>query len=62
MAKKKYLVTGRAFGKNGELLKGQVIESDKEINHKSYQEVSASEAKKASEGKLEVATPKKDSD
>lgn len=60
MAKQKYLVTGRVFGKNGENLEGKVVEKDKDFEHPCFTKVSATEAKKVDSGKkLEVATPEK---
>lgn len=60
MAKQKYLVTGRVFGKNGESLDGQQVEKEGDVNHPAFTKVDSKQsAKKDDKGKLEVASPKK---
>lgn len=48
----KYLVTGRVFGKNGELLDGKTVDKKGDVNHPAFKKISGP-AKK-----LEPATPK----
>ena len=56
MANQRYLVTGRVFGKNGELLQGQEVSKEKGLENPNFTPVAAKP--KAKPKTLEVATPK----
>jgi hypothetical protein len=53
----RYLVTGRVFGRNGELLDGKTVEKKGEVSHPAFSKVETGKGKK-----LEVATPDKPKD